>query len=144
MYRTARKFGGLAVYLCNFQIKICQYFILTYIRMVIPYQTDKLKSANIFAMAIWRSTTKFFFIPANISFRLYSILINSSVLIILINSLRENSIMSSVIQSSMGAPCGLGKGSSYHNMWGIKLMSSILCLVRLHSIDYSTMYVPYS
>ena len=61
MYRTARKFGGLAVYLCNFQIKIRQYFILTYIRMVIPYQTDKLKSANIFVMAIWRSTTKFFY-----------------------------------------------------------------------------------
>ena len=29
------KFGGLAVYLCNCQIKIRQYFLLTYIRMVI-------------------------------------------------------------------------------------------------------------
>ena len=55
------KFGGLAVYLCNCQIKICQYFIQchAYIRMVIPYRTAKFKFTNIFAVAIWRSTVKF-------------------------------------------------------------------------------------
>ena len=46
------KLGDLAVYLCNLQIKICQYFILAYIHMAIPYRTTKF---NIFAMAIWRS-----------------------------------------------------------------------------------------
>ena len=50
------KFGGLAVYLYNRQIRIRQYFILAYIRMVIPYRTAKFKSASIFAMVIWRST----------------------------------------------------------------------------------------
>ena len=46
------KFGDLAVCLCNCQIKIRQYFLLGYIRMVIPYRTAKFKSANIFAMVI--------------------------------------------------------------------------------------------
>ena len=43
------KFGILAVYLCDRQIKIRQYFILAYniIGMVIPYRTTKFKSANI-------------------------------------------------------------------------------------------------
>ena len=47
------KFGGLVVCLCNCQIKI---FLLAYICMAIPYQTAKLKSANIFAMANWDPT----------------------------------------------------------------------------------------
>ena len=58
-YRIAGKFGGLAVYLNNRQIKIRQHFLLAYIRMAIPYQTAKLKSANTFAMAIWDPTAKF-------------------------------------------------------------------------------------
>ena len=41
------KYGGLVVYLCNCQIKICQYFLLAYIiRMVIPYRTTKFKDTN--------------------------------------------------------------------------------------------------
>ena len=63
IYRIAGKFGGelnLAVWryglACNRQIKIKirQNFILAYniIRMAIPYQTAKFKSANIFTMAI--------------------------------------------------------------------------------------------
>ena len=45
------KFGSLAVYCCNCQIKIFQYFILTYnyICIVIPYWTIQF---NIFAMAV--------------------------------------------------------------------------------------------
>ena len=39
------KFGGLVVYLCDHQIKICQHFV--YIRMATPYQTTKVKSTNI-------------------------------------------------------------------------------------------------
>ena len=31
------KFGGLVVCLSNHQVKICQNFLLTYIRMAIPY-----------------------------------------------------------------------------------------------------------
>ena len=42
------KFGSLAVYLNNRQIKIRQNFLLAYIRVAIPYQTAKLKSANTF------------------------------------------------------------------------------------------------
>ena len=53
------KFGSLAVCLCNRQIKICQYSLLLYIRMAIPYQTAKFKSANIFAMVILNPTAKF-------------------------------------------------------------------------------------
>ena len=53
------KFGGLAVYLCNRQIKMRQYFILAYIHVAIPYRTAKFKSANIFAIAIWGPTAKF-------------------------------------------------------------------------------------
>ena len=45
------KFGGLAVCLCNRQIKIRQNFLLVYIRMAIPYRTAKLKFANIFVHA---------------------------------------------------------------------------------------------
>ena len=41
------------------KIKICQYLIFVYVRMAIPYQTDKFKSANIFVIAIWGQTTKF-------------------------------------------------------------------------------------
>ena len=50
-YRIAGKFGGLAVCLCNRQIKIRQNFLLAYIRMVIPYRTAKSKFANIFVHA---------------------------------------------------------------------------------------------
>ena len=53
------KFGGLAVNLCNRQIKIRQYFILVYIHVAIRYRTAKFKSANSFAMAIWGPTAKF-------------------------------------------------------------------------------------
>ena len=53
------KFGGLVVNLCNRQIKIHQYFILTYIHVAIQYRTAKFKSANIFAMTIWGPTAKF-------------------------------------------------------------------------------------
>ena len=49
------KFGDLAVYLCNHQIKICS-FLFVYIRMATPYWTAKFKSAN---MAILGPTTKF-------------------------------------------------------------------------------------
>ena len=34
------KFDSLVVYFCNCRIKICQYFILAYIRLVIPYRTE--------------------------------------------------------------------------------------------------------
>ena len=63
------KFGGLAVYLNNRQIKIRQNFLLAYKRTAIPYQTAKLKSANTFAMAIWDPTAKF---NSRQYFRLYS------------------------------------------------------------------------
>ena len=58
-YSIAGKFGGLAVCLCNHQIKICQYFLLAYIHMAIPYRTAKFKSANNFTMAILGPTAKF-------------------------------------------------------------------------------------
>ena len=61
------KFGSLAVCLCNRQIKICQYFLLAYIHIVIPYRTT---TANIFAMAILGPTAKF---NSCQNFRLYSI-----------------------------------------------------------------------
>ena len=64
------KFGGLAVYLCNCQIKIRQYFILAYIHMAIPYRTAKFKPTNMFAMAIWDPTAKF---NSRQYFRLYGI-----------------------------------------------------------------------
>ena len=50
VYSITRNFSSLAVCLCNCQIKICQYFFLAYISMVIPCWTVKFKSANIFAM----------------------------------------------------------------------------------------------
>ena len=53
------KFGGLAVCLCNRQIKIRQNFLLVYIRMVILYRTAKLKFANIFVHAGWGQSAKF-------------------------------------------------------------------------------------
>ena len=59
------KFSGLVVCLCNCQIKICQYFLLTYIHMAIPYQTAKFRSANILVMEILGPTANL--IPANIS-----------------------------------------------------------------------------
>ena len=65
------KFGDLAVYLNNRQIKICQNFLLAYICMAIPYRTAKLKSTNTFAMAIWDPTAKF---NSCQYFRLYSII----------------------------------------------------------------------
>ena len=49
-YRIAGKFGGelnLAVRAYNRQIKVRQYFLHAYMRMVIPYRTAKFKSANI-------------------------------------------------------------------------------------------------
>ena len=62
------KFGGLAVYYYNRQIKIRQNFLLIYIRMAIPYRTAKFKSANILSIAILGSTAKF---NARQYFRLY-------------------------------------------------------------------------
>ena len=62
IYRIAGKFVGLAVYnYYNRQIKIRQNFPLSYniIRMAIPYQTAKFKSANILAIAILGPTAKF-------------------------------------------------------------------------------------
>ena len=49
-------FGGLYY---NHQIKICQNFLLAYIRMATPYQTTKFKSTNILAITILGSTAKF-------------------------------------------------------------------------------------
>ena len=65
------KFGGLAIYYYNRQIKIRQNFLLTYIRMAIPYQTAKFKSANILSIAILGSTAKF---KARQYFRLYDMI----------------------------------------------------------------------
>ena len=62
------KFGGLAVYYYNRQIKFRQIFLLAYIRMAIPYRTAKFKSANILSIAILGSTAKF---NARQYFRLY-------------------------------------------------------------------------
>ena len=62
------KFGGLAVYYYNRQIKIRQNFLLAYIRMAILYRTAKFKSANILSIAILGSTAKF---NARQYFRLY-------------------------------------------------------------------------
>ena len=70
------KFGSLAVFLCNYQIKIYQNFLLTYIHTAILYRTAKLKSANIFAMAIWDPTAKFF---SHQYFRLYGMIISPSI-----------------------------------------------------------------
>ena len=64
------KFGGLAVYYYNRQIKIHQNFLLAYIRMAIPYRTAKFQSANILSIAILGSTAKF---NARQYFRLYGI-----------------------------------------------------------------------
>ena len=64
------KFGCLAVYYYNRQIKIRQNFLLAYIRMAIPYRTAKFKSANILSIAILGSTAKF---NARQYFRLYGI-----------------------------------------------------------------------
>ena len=58
-YRIAGKFGGLAVYLYNHQIKIRQYFLLACMHMAIPYRIAKFKSANICVMAILGPTAKF-------------------------------------------------------------------------------------
>ena len=52
------KFGSLAVYVTTTKLK-SQYFLLAYICMEIPYRIAKFKSANIFAIAILGSTTKF-------------------------------------------------------------------------------------
>ena len=60
------KFGSLAVCMSNRQIKISQNFLLAYIRMSIPYQTAKFKSANMFAKAILFGTQLPNLIPANI------------------------------------------------------------------------------
>ena len=62
------KFGSLAVYYYNRQIKIRQNFLLAHIRMAIPYRTAKFKSANILSIAILGSTAKF---NARQYFRLY-------------------------------------------------------------------------
>ena len=53
------KFGGLAVYITIAKLKICQNFLLSCIRMAIPYLIAKFKSANILIIAIWGSTAKF-------------------------------------------------------------------------------------
>ena len=53
------KFGGLVLHLCDHHIKIRQYFMLAYIRMVILTETPTLKSTNIFSMAILGSIAKF-------------------------------------------------------------------------------------
>ena len=65
-YCIGGKFGGLCY---NRQIKIGQNFLLAYIRMAILYQTAKFKLANILAIAIMGSTTKF---NSRQYFRLYS------------------------------------------------------------------------
>ena len=70
------KFSGLAVYLYNRQIKIHQYFLLTYMRVEILYQTTKFKSANIFVMVILGPTAKFI---SRQYFRLYSMQLLSAV-----------------------------------------------------------------
>ena len=67
--RKIWRFGSLYY---NHQIKIRQNFLLAYIRMAIPYQTAKFKSANILAIAILGSTAKF---NSRQYFRLYSITI---------------------------------------------------------------------
>ena len=54
----SQKFGGLAVYITTAKLKIHQNFLLTYIRMAIPYRTAKYKSANILEIVILGSTTK--------------------------------------------------------------------------------------
>ena len=74
-YRIAGKFGGLAVYYYNRQIKIRQNFLLAYICMAIPYRTAKFKSANILSIAILGSTAKF---NARQYFWLYGMLILST------------------------------------------------------------------
>ncbi len=61
----AGKFGGelnLAVWRSILQPPN---FLLTYIRMAIPYRTAKFKSANILAIPIWAQQSNL--IPANIS-----------------------------------------------------------------------------
>ena len=59
-YRIAGKLGGLAVYVTNTKLKIHQNFLLTYnIHMAILYRIAKFKSANILAIVILGSTTKF-------------------------------------------------------------------------------------
>ena len=81
-YRIARKFAreykfsDLAVYLCNFQIKTRQHFLLEHICMAIPCQTAKFKSANIFSMAILGPTAKF---DSCQYYRLYGMPLNHSV-----------------------------------------------------------------
>ena len=44
------KFGSLAVYLWDNQIKIHQYFILAYTHMTIPYRTAKFNSRQYFRL----------------------------------------------------------------------------------------------
>ena len=63
-YCKARKFGrelNWAIWWSAFATAKLKFLTRTYIhiRMVIPYQTPKLKSANIFAMDIWDPTAKF-------------------------------------------------------------------------------------
>ena len=58
------KFGGLAVYLCNRQIKIRQYFLLAYIRIEIPYRTAKLNPPIFLQWRFWVQLPNL--IPANI------------------------------------------------------------------------------
>ena len=54
------KLRSFAVCRHDCQIKIRQYFLLAYIRMVIPYRTAKFKSVNIIlAKVIWDPTAKF-------------------------------------------------------------------------------------
>ena len=79
IYRIAGKFGGefgLAVCLSNRQIKIYHNFLLTYIRMAIPYRTANFKFANMFAMASWDPTTK---LNSRQYFWLYGMICNSCV-----------------------------------------------------------------
>ena len=73
------KFGGLAVHAYKYQIKVRQYFLHAYIRMVIPYRTTKFNSANIFAQADSRQSAKFNFHQI---FRLYGIHVEHTVYVL--------------------------------------------------------------
>ena len=65
LYHIAGKFGGgikfgsLAVYITTAKLKSARISYLHIICMAIPYQTAKFKSANILAIVILGSTTKF-------------------------------------------------------------------------------------
>ena len=66
MYRIARKFGGLAIYMYITTAKLKSAIIsYSHIHMAILYRTANFKSANILAIVIWAQSPNL--IPANIS-----------------------------------------------------------------------------